>query len=187
MIVVAPVLAVGVVLGRFLQVKFKSVQNTDRVEPFPWLAEREADLLVVRDRARKVVDKELWGERCDTRLHRAHRPPLRYFRNVRAVPNDANSRLQAACTKSAKSHPRQWVVHSDAFYPKPTPQRWNPTNGSWWFIQMLSNRSLHRSVGIPPTVVGGLFKSLLRKDLNYPPIAMGGIKVQFRNISVERT
>ena len=63
----------------------------------------------------------------------------------------------------------------------------NPTHGSGWFIQMLSTRSLHRSVGIPPTVVGGLFKSLLRKDLKYPPIAMGGIKVQFRNISVERT
>src|SRR5215217_5598412 len=75
MIVVAHVLAVRVILGRFLQVKFKSVQNTDRVEPFPWLAEREADLLVVRDRALKVVDKELWSERSHTRLHRAHRPP----------------------------------------------------------------------------------------------------------------
>src|SRR5215207_1763019 len=75
MIVVAPVLAVRVTLGCFLQVKFKSVQNTDRVEPFPWLAEREANLLVVRDRALKVIDKELWSERCHTRLHRAHRPP----------------------------------------------------------------------------------------------------------------
>src|SRR6185503_14704590 len=73
MIVVAPVLAVRLVLGRFLQVKFQSVQNPDRVEPFPWLAEREADLLVVRDRALKVVDKKLWSERCHTRLHRANR------------------------------------------------------------------------------------------------------------------
>src|SRR6185369_3399417 len=86
MLVVAPVLAVCAVLGRFLQVKFKSVKNTDRVEAFPWLAEREAHLLVVSDRALKVVDKELWSERCDTRLHRAHRPPLRYFRSVRAFP-----------------------------------------------------------------------------------------------------
>jgi hypothetical protein len=31
---------------------------------------------------------------------------------------------------------------------------------------MLSTRNLHSSVGIPPTVVGGLFKSLLREDLN---------------------
>src|SRR5215203_6661667 len=75
MIVVAPVLAVRVILGRFLQVKFKSVQNTDRVETVPWLAEREADLLVVGDRALKVVDQELWSERCHTRFHRAHRPP----------------------------------------------------------------------------------------------------------------
>ena len=63
----------------------------------------------------------------------------------------------------------------------------NPTHGSGWFIQMLSTRSLHRSVGIPPTVVGGLFKSLVRKDLKYPPIAMGGIKNTVREYSVERT
>jgi hypothetical protein len=37
MIVVTPVLVVRVVTGRFLQVKFQSVQNTDRVEPLPWL------------------------------------------------------------------------------------------------------------------------------------------------------
>src|ERR1051326_3363606 len=73
MIVVVLVMALRIVLGRFLQVKFKSVQNTDRVEPFPCLTEREANLLVVRDRALKVVDKELWSERCHTRLHRAHR------------------------------------------------------------------------------------------------------------------
>jgi hypothetical protein len=79
MIVVAPVLAVRVILGRFLQVKFKSVQNTDCIEPFPWLAEREADLLVVCDRALKVVDKELWSERCHTRLHRAYRSLGSFF------------------------------------------------------------------------------------------------------------
>src|SRR5215510_5772837 len=55
MIVVASVLAVRIVLGRFLQVKFQSVQNTDRIETFPWLTERETDLLVVRDRALKVI------------------------------------------------------------------------------------------------------------------------------------
>jgi hypothetical protein len=49
-------------------------------------------------------------------------------------------------------------------------------------FQMLSTRDLHRSVGIPPTVVGGLFKSFLRKDLKYPPTAVGGINVQFRDI-----
>ncbi len=59
MIVVAPVVAIRVVRGRFLQVTFKSVQNTDRVESFPWLAEREADLPVVRDRALKVVDRNV--------------------------------------------------------------------------------------------------------------------------------
>ena len=85
MIVVAPVLAVRVILGRFLQVKFKSVKNTDRVEPFPRLAEREADLLVVRDRALEVVDKELWSERCQTRLHRAHSIEPFFSRLVRPI------------------------------------------------------------------------------------------------------
>jgi hypothetical protein len=45
------------------------------------------------------------------------------------------------------------VVHSDAFYPK-----------------------LTTAFGIPPTGVGGLFKSVLREDLKYPPTAVGGIK-----------
>ena len=73
MLVVAPPLALRLVLGRFLQVNFQSVQMTDGVEPLPWLAEREADLLVVRDRAIKVVDQELWSEGSHTRLHRADR------------------------------------------------------------------------------------------------------------------
>ena len=77
MLVVALVLAGRVIFGCFLQVKFQSVQNTDRVEPFPWLPEREADLLVVRDRALKVVDKELWSERCHTWLQCAHTHPIR--------------------------------------------------------------------------------------------------------------
>ena len=68
-----------VILGRFLQVKFQSVQNTDRVEPLPWLAERETDLLIVRDRAIEVVDKELWSERCHTRLHHAQTMVLLFF------------------------------------------------------------------------------------------------------------
>jgi hypothetical protein len=48
-------------------VNFQSVQNTDRVEPFPRLAEREADLVVARDRALEVVDKELWSAKDVTR------------------------------------------------------------------------------------------------------------------------
>ena len=92
---VAPVLAIRVVLWRFLQVKFQSVQNTDRVEPFPRLAEREADLPVVRDRALKVVDKELWSEGCHTRFHcgYSHRAPFsaafwrrKVIKNAKQIP-----------------------------------------------------------------------------------------------------
>src|SRR5262245_17739729 len=62
MLVVAPPLSLRLVLGRFLQVNFQSVDMTDRVESIPRLAEAEADLLVVRNRALKVVDEELWSE-----------------------------------------------------------------------------------------------------------------------------
>jgi hypothetical protein len=51
MLVIAPVPALCLVLGCFLQVQFHSVQMTDSVETIPRLAELEADLLVVRDRA----------------------------------------------------------------------------------------------------------------------------------------
>lgn len=62
MIVVAPVPAVCLQLWCRFKVKLKSVQRTDRVETFPGFTENESDSLVVRDRARDIVDKELWGE-----------------------------------------------------------------------------------------------------------------------------
>src|SRR5437660_4268352 len=54
MLVIAPVPALRLVLGRFLQVKLHSVQMTDSVETIPRLTEREAELLVIRDRALKI-------------------------------------------------------------------------------------------------------------------------------------
>ena len=69
MLVIAPVATLCLVLGCFLQVQFQSVQVTDSVETIPRLAELEADLPVVRDRVLKVVNEELWSERCYTRLH----------------------------------------------------------------------------------------------------------------------
>jgi hypothetical protein len=42
-----------VVLGRLLQVELQTVRLTNRVEPFPRLAEGETELLVVADRAGK--------------------------------------------------------------------------------------------------------------------------------------
>ena len=57
-----PVSALVGILVRFLQVEFQSVQLTNRVKPFPRLAEGETELLVLRDRAGKIVDQELWSE-----------------------------------------------------------------------------------------------------------------------------
>src|SRR5205823_3303249 len=68
MLVRTPVSALVVVLRRFLQVELQSVQLTNRVKPVPWLAECEAELLIVRDRAVKIVDQELWSEGCHTWL-----------------------------------------------------------------------------------------------------------------------
>src|SRR6476620_2953258 len=69
MLVLAPPTALSLVTGRFLQVNFQSVQVTNGVETIPRLAEAEADLLVIRDRAIKVVDEELRSERRHARLH----------------------------------------------------------------------------------------------------------------------
>src|SRR5215813_828114 len=53
----------------------------DGVKAIPRLAECEAKLLVVPDRALKVVDKKLWREGRDARLHRgcSHRSLLSSF------------------------------------------------------------------------------------------------------------
>ena len=48
-------------------------------------------------------------------------------------------------------------------------------------FQMLSKQNTNRGLGIPPAVAGGLFKSCLRKDLKYPPTAVGGITMEFRS------
>src|SRR6266550_6254696 len=68
MLVHTPVSAVFGVLGRFLQVKLQPVQLTDRVKPVPRLAECKTELLVVADRAVKVVNQELWSEGRHPRL-----------------------------------------------------------------------------------------------------------------------
>src|SRR5439155_22640261 len=68
MLVRTPLSALVVVLGRFLQVELQPGQLTNRVKPVPGLAECETELLVVGDRAGKVVDQELWSEGCHPRL-----------------------------------------------------------------------------------------------------------------------
>src|SRR5262249_5549114 len=62
-------------------------------------------------------------------------------------------------------HQRQLVVPSSPFYKKSPPAKLpNPTNGSWWFLQVLSTKNRHQpNCRIPPTAVGGSFKSFLQK------------------------
>ena len=59
MLVVAPVAALSVVLGRCLQVQFQAVPMSDGIEPAPWLAKRKPQLPIERHRALEVVDEEL--------------------------------------------------------------------------------------------------------------------------------
>src|SRR3954470_21321929 len=49
--------------------EFQSIQLPDGVKTIPGFAEHETELVVVRDRAFKVVDKELRREGCHSRLH----------------------------------------------------------------------------------------------------------------------
>src|SRR5215216_4050424 len=52
----------------------------------------------------------------------------------------------------------------------------NPTHGSGWIDSDTFYRQLPKSTVIPPTAVGGYFKSVLREDLNNPPTSVGGIR-----------
>jgi len=69
----------------------------------------------------------------------------------------------------------------------------NPTNGSWWMVQILSNKQPSASLVIvfanqegtalailfcPPARYARSFERTWshRKDLNYPPTAVGGIR-----------
>ena len=58
----------------------------------------------------------------------------------------------------------------------------NTTNGSWWMLSDPLYYSYLPREGIPPTVVGGSFRS----DLKNPPTAVGGISLMRRPEDVDR-
>src|SRR5258705_5525491 len=64
----------------------------------------------------------------------------------------------------------------------------NPTNGSWWMVQIQPTEMGLRNLGIPPTAVGGWFSRFVskRQDLNNPPTAVGGIYRSASPLFVER-
>jgi len=99
----------------------------------------------------------------------------------------------------SESHPRQWVDGSDPFYTSETGFSLNPTHGSGWMIQILSTRETgfsrnpthgsgwmvqilstrkQVSVGIPPTAVGGWFRSFLQGNRFLNPTHGSGWMVQ---------
>src|SRR2546426_12694274 len=107
-----------------------------------------------------------------------------------------------------ESHPRQWVDRSSPAYRRRHPRcSPNPTHGSGWIVQVRPTDAGTRDAPrIPPTAVGGSFKSGLhhgaqgflvflfffplasrernerggrlscRLDLNDPPTSVGGIR-----------
>src|SRR5215217_2300617 len=65
-----------------------------------------------------------------------------------------------------KSHQRQLVDRSNAFYPRTTQRPGNPTNGSWWIVQMLSKRGFEISTHCRGWDYQTLQGYACRKDLN---------------------
>jgi len=51
------------------------------------------------------------------------------------------------------------VDDSNPFYKNPE----NATNGSWWMVQILSTRAANVQTRIPPTAVGGWFRSFYQQ------------------------
>ena len=63
----------------------------------------------------------------------------------------------------------------------------NPAHGSGRIVQVLSTKAISLASLIPPTAVGGYFKSALRLDLNNPPTAVGGIQNSSSSLRIEGT
>src|SRR6266567_3157506 len=75
-----------------------------------------------------------------------------------AVGGLFRSFLQRTRPAAQKSHPRQWDG-SDPFYKELDPLHRNPTHGSGWMVQILSTKNSTCCTEIPPTGVGGWFRS----------------------------
>src|SRR6185295_16043479 len=86
------------------------------------------------------------------------------------------SSIQTLCETHAalQSHPRQWVVSSDAFYTQHKTWPSNPTNGSWWMVQILSKGSEVSTHSRGWDYIRVQERSG-RGDLNKPPTPVGGI------------
>src|SRR5262249_27090574 len=67
----------------------------------------------------------------------------------------------------SERHQRQLVVRSDPFYKNAPASSPNATNGSWWFVQILSTKTRPLRLRMPPTAVGGSFRSFLQKRARF--------------------
>jgi glycosidase len=102
--------------------------------------------------------------------------------------------IETKATLETKSHQRQLVDGSDPFYEQSAYSSSNPTNGSWWMVQILSIygrswRCQHLvEKQLATTKTGSeqptncrwwdlteYQRFVRRKDLNHPPTAVGGI------------
>src|SRR6188474_2356799 len=96
-------------------------------------------------------------------------PTTQGWRGTRGIPPTAvggwfRSRLPLrAGVELEESHQRQLVNGSDpAYHSGLAWNSWNPTNGSWWMVQIPPTTQGWRGTrGIPPTAVGEWFRSRL--------------------------
>ena len=61
-------------------------------------------------------------------------------------PRGSNLPATEAGVKTLKSHPRKWVDGSDPAYLGGLPEFRNPTNGSWWMVQIQPVRSPRKTM-----------------------------------------
>jgi len=77
-----------------------------------------------------------------------------------------------------RSHHGSWWRFRSS-YTRARTEFLNPTNGSWWIVQLQPTWEHESSSWIPPTEVGGLFRSRLRRETRWrmriPPTAVGGL------------
>ena len=77
--------------------------------------------------------------------------------------------------KTQKSHPREWVDGSDPTYMQRRAEFLNPTNGSWWIVQIRPLKQTGRADS-KAILVSCVFHLVKRLDLNHPPTSVGGLR-----------
>jgi len=78
----------------------------------------------------------------------------------------------STCAVGYESHQRKLVDGSDPFYLSRRLRFLNPTNGSWWFVQV---QTIHLTLSHFLESCSSTGTNINSVDLNHPPTSVGGI------------